>query len=48
VAAGIVLVREAGGLVTDFAGRSPAVAAGDFVAGSPAMHGWLLQVVAGR
>jgi myo-inositol-1(or 4)-monophosphatase len=45
VAAGILLVREAGGLVTDFAGRPAAVAAGDFVAGSPAMHPWLLAVV---
>jgi myo-inositol-1(or 4)-monophosphatase len=47
VAAGIVLVREAGGVVTDFAGQPPRVAPGDFVAASPAMHAWLLEVVSG-
>jgi myo-inositol-1(or 4)-monophosphatase len=47
VAAGIVLVREAGGLVTDFAGRPSPAAHGDFVAGNPTMHRWLLGVVRG-
>jgi myo-inositol-1(or 4)-monophosphatase len=43
VAAGVVLVREAGGLVTDFAGRDWMVgtAVGDILAGSAAMHAWL-------
>lgn len=45
VAAGMLLVREAGGLVTDFAGRPAPVAHGDFVAGNPAMHTWLLRTV---
>ena len=45
VAAGILLVREAGGLVTDFAGRPSPVAHGDFIAGNPAMHAWLLAAV---
>ena len=47
VAAGILLVREAGGLVTDFAGQPSPIAHGDFIAGNPAMHGWLLGVVGG-
>jgi myo-inositol-1(or 4)-monophosphatase len=47
-AAGIVLVREAGGLVTDFAGRPSPIAHGDFVAGNPAMHAWLLGIVGTR
>ena len=42
VAAGMLLVREAGGLVTDFAGRPSPVAPGDFVVGNPAIHAWLL------
>jgi len=47
VAAGILLVREAGGVVTDFAGGPSRAAHGDFVAGNPAMHRWLLGVVRG-
>jgi len=45
VAAGILLVREAGGVVTDFAGRPSPIAHGDFVAGNPVMHAWLLEAV---
>jgi myo-inositol-1(or 4)-monophosphatase len=45
VAAGILLVREAGGVVTDLAGRPAPVAAGPLVAGSPAMHAWLLETI---
>jgi myo-inositol-1(or 4)-monophosphatase len=48
VAAGLLLVREAGGLVTDFAGAPSPIAHGDFVAGGPAMHAWLLEVVGAR
>jgi len=44
-AAGMLLVREAGGLVTDFAGTPSPVAHGDFVAGGPAMHAWLLEAI---
>ncbi len=47
VAAGILLVREAGGLVTDFDGAPARVAQGPIVAGNPAMHAWLLKRVAG-
>jgi myo-inositol-1(or 4)-monophosphatase len=43
VAAGMLLVREAGGVVTDFSGRPAPVAHGDFVAGNGAVHGWLLR-----
>jgi myo-inositol-1(or 4)-monophosphatase len=48
VAAGILLVREAGGLVTDFSGQPSPIAHGDFVAGGPAMHAWLLEIVGAR
>ena len=45
VAAGIPMVQEAGGVVTDLAGNPPTLSAGAFVAGNPAMHAWLLQTV---
>lgn len=45
VAAGILIVREAGGVVTDLDGNQAEVTAGAFVAGNPAMHTWLLQTV---
>lgn len=38
IAAGMLIVREAGGLVTDFAGRSGAVAAGDLIAANQYLH----------
>ena len=43
VAAGILLVREAGGIVTDLEGRPAPVAHGPIVAGNPKMHAWLLD-----
>jgi myo-inositol-1(or 4)-monophosphatase len=42
VAAGILLVREAGGVVTDTQGRPATVGHGPIVAGNPEMHPWLL------
>ncbi|MDQ3949697.1 MAG: inositol monophosphatase [Gemmatimonadota bacterium] len=45
VAAGILLVREAGGVVTDLQGEPARVAYGPIVAGNPAMHAWLLGKV---
>jgi len=45
VAAGILMVQEAGGIVTDLNGAPPSLKAGSFVAGNPAMHAWLLQTV---
>jgi len=43
VAAGTLLIREAGGLVTDHAGRDIGVEHTPVVAGNPAIHGWLLE-----
>ena len=43
VAAGILLVREAGGRVTDLAGTDAPVAHGPIVAGNPVMHEWLIE-----
>jgi myo-inositol-1(or 4)-monophosphatase len=45
VAAGVLLVREAGGVVTDFAGRDIGAEHGPVIAGNPAIHEWLLRVV---
>ncbi len=45
IAAGILLVREAGGIVTDFTGAPCSVAHTPLVAGNPAMHAWLLERV---
>jgi myo-inositol-1(or 4)-monophosphatase len=47
IAAGLLLVREAGGTVTDFAGVDAPVAHTGIVAGNPAMHAWLLKTLAG-
>jgi myo-inositol-1(or 4)-monophosphatase len=48
VAAGILLVREAGGVVTDLDGNPAPVAHGPIVAGNPVMHGWLLERLRGQ
>jgi myo-inositol-1(or 4)-monophosphatase len=45
IAAGVLLVREAGGVVTDFAGRRIGAEHTAVVAGNPAIHRWLLEVV---
>jgi myo-inositol-1(or 4)-monophosphatase len=45
VAAGMLMVREAGGIVTDLKGNPAQPVAGPFVVGNPAMHAWLLQTV---
>ena len=45
VAAGAVLIREAGGTITDWAG-SPDILSGDIVAGPPAVHAELLRIAA--
>lgn len=47
IAAGMLLVREAGGLVTDFDGNPAPVAHTPIVAGNPEMHRWLLSKVRG-
>jgi myo-inositol-1(or 4)-monophosphatase len=46
VAAGILIVREAGGIVTDLTGDAACVGHTSIVAGNPTMHGWLLSTLA--
>ena len=48
IAAGMLLVREAGGVVTDFSGRDLGVEHSAVVAGNPPMHEWLLKQVQGE
>jgi len=45
VAAGMLMVQESGGIVTDLEGNPARPVAGALVAGNPAMHAWLLQTV---
>jgi len=45
IAAGTLLVSEAGGLVSDLAGESNYLATGNIVAGTPKIFGQLLQIV---
>lgn len=45
IAAGVLLVREAGGIVTDLAGAPAQISQGSFVAGNPQIHPWLLETV---
>lgn len=45
IAAGSLLVQEAGGLVTDLLGEGDYLTSGDVVAGSPKVMGQLLQVL---
>ncbi len=45
MAAGVILVTEAGGLVTDFEGNDKFMERGHIVAGSPKIFAQLLQVI---
>src|SRR5688572_19235872 len=45
-AAGLLIIEEAGGIVSDLDGRPVRLTHGPVVAGSPAMHAWLLSVLA--
>jgi len=45
VAAGTLIVREAGGLVTGLDGERAVVRHGSIVAGNPAIHSWLLKLL---
>ena len=45
-AAGLLIVREAGGIITDLVGEPPPLAHSAIVAGNPAMHRWLLETIA--
>lgn len=47
VAAGMLLVREAGGFVTDFRGSDRAIERSEFLAGNDATHSKLQKLVAG-
>ncbi|GLK78610.1 inositol monophosphatase family protein [Methylopila turkensis] len=47
LAAGLLLVREAGGFVTDAAGGDAMLARGSVVCGNEAIHGQLLKLVKG-
>jgi myo-inositol-1(or 4)-monophosphatase len=42
IAAGTLLIREAGGVVTDSGGRPAGLAHGGVIAGNPHIHAWLL------
>ena len=44
VAAGVLLVREAGGLVTDVVGGGSTLDTGDVVAAGPDVHARMLEV----
>ena len=46
VAAGMLLVREAGGVVTNLDGSERTIDHGPLVAGNPAIHQWLLRNLA--
>ena len=43
IAAGVLLVQEAGGLISDLDGRNAHLDSGDILAGSPAIHKEMLQ-----
>jgi myo-inositol-1(or 4)-monophosphatase len=45
IAAGTLLIREAGGVVTDFTGRDIGIEHTGLVAGNPAIHDWLLKTL---
>jgi myo-inositol-1(or 4)-monophosphatase len=45
IAAGLLLVREAGGIATNFAGEPCPVDHTSLVAGNPAMHAWLSEAI---
>lgn len=47
IAAGILLIEEAGGRVTDLAGNPVRLAPSGVVAGNPEIHQWLLNIIVG-
>jgi myo-inositol-1(or 4)-monophosphatase len=48
IAAGILLIREAGGLITDFSSRDIGIEHSGVVAGNPAIHAWLIKTLNGH
>ena len=47
IAAGSILIKEAGGIVTDFGGGPDYLLTGNVVSGTPALHGEILKEVQG-
>jgi myo-inositol-1(or 4)-monophosphatase len=45
VAAGVVLIREAGGVITTLDGSPDVLAGAPIVAGNPMLHRWLMELV---
>lgn len=45
VAAGVLLIREAGGVVTTLDGNPDVIRTGAVVAGNPSLHAWLLDLL---
>jgi len=45
IAAGSLLIREAGGVISDFSGRDIGIEHTGVVAGNPAIHDWLLEAL---
>lgn len=45
IAAGALLIREAGGVITDFSGRDIGIEHTGVVAGNPAIHAWLIETL---
>ncbi len=45
IAAGAIIVREAGGRITDYGGKDDVVKRGPVVAGNPSIHEWLMKVI---
>ena len=45
LAAGVVIVREAGGQVTDLLGEEKYLESGDLIAAAPGMHGAILEIL---
>ncbi len=48
IAAGLLLIREAGGIVTTLEGDPAPVAHTSLVAGNAAIHAWLMEAVGRR
>lgn len=48
IAAGTLLIREAGGTVTDYSGRHIGIEHTGVVAGNPAIHAWLIETLNGK
>ncbi len=48
IAAGVLIVREAGGFVSDFSSRDKALQSGNIVAGNPHTHSGLLKALKGQ